>query len=211
MASQASVKNLIMKFIFYLLMITFCANGFAQRKKQVSIAFMNAATAKPFSHFGNLFSGLHPGVMLGYGYDISSKPRHDWYQDLNIGYFYHRFVQHAITLTTDIGYRYRFSNSWSAQASAGGGYLHSIPATAQLSLNSNGDYKNAKGIGRMQALAAFNIGAGKILEPAALRPIKIFISYRVMLQFPFIKAYVPLLPYNNLLIGMTMPIIKRSK
>jgi hypothetical protein len=200
-----------MKIIFYLLMINFCVKGFAQHKKQVSIAFMNATTAMPFSHTGNFFSVLHPGLELGCGRDIRTGKKHDWFQDYNIGYFYHRYVQHAITLTADIGYRYRFLKNWSGQVSAGGGYLHSIPATAQLTIDNNGEYKTEKSKFRMQAMGIVNIGAARVISAGSTRPKKIFINYRAMLQFPFIKAYVPLLPYNNLLIGMSMPVIIKSK
>jgi hypothetical protein len=37
------------------------------------------------------------------------------------------------------------------------GLPHSIPATAQLKMQSNGEYKNGKGIGRMQGLACINL------------------------------------------------------
>jgi hypothetical protein len=167
---------------------------------------MNVSTAKPFSHLGKLITSVqHPGVEFGYSFNWKTRTKHDWYQEVKLGYFDHRFVQHAITLYTDFGYRYKFSKKWAAQAALGTGYLHSIPATAQLTLQDNGEYKSGKGIGRMQALAAVNIGAAHIFNPSSLKPVKAFITYQQMLQLPFINAYVPLLPYNNLLLGVTIP------
>ena len=168
---------------------------------------MNVGTANPFSKLGSLATGIqNPGMEFGYQFNWRNKKKHDWYQEIKLAYFYHRFVQHAIPLYTDLGYRYKFSQKWTAQAAIGAGYMHSIPATAQLTLQSNGEYKNGKGIGRMQAVGVFNIGASHIIKPAAAKPVTLFITYQQMLQMPFINAYVPLLPYNNLLLGISIPL-----
>lgn len=196
-----------MKTFFYLLALLFAMHASAQRNKQMSVAFMNAATANPFSQFGSLVTDIqHPGVEFAYSFNWKTKTKHDWYQEIKLAYFYHRFVQHAIPLYTDFGYRYKFSQKWTAQTAIGAGYMHSIPATAQLKLQSNGEYKNSKGIGRMQALGAFNIGVAHIFNPSATKPVTLFITYQQMLQMPFINAYVPLLPYTNLLLGISIPL-----
>lgn len=164
---------------------------------------MNTGTAKPFSKFGNLVTSIqHPGIEAAYAFNWKTKARHDWYQEFKVGYFYHRFVQHAIPVYTDLGYRYKFSPKWSAQAVIGAGYMHSIPATAQLKLQDDGTYKKGKGIGRSQGIAIANIGIAHVFRPEALRPLKVFITYQQMLQTPFINSYVPLLPYNTLLVGI---------
>jgi hypothetical protein len=62
----------------------------------------------------------------------------------------------------------------------------------------------------MQAIIAFNAGAGFILDPASSRPMKIFASYQQRVQLPFVKSYVPLLPYNGLLIGLSRPLHKKN-
>jgi len=184
----------------------------AQRNKQISLAFINAGTSKPFSQFGNLVSDIHqPGIELGYAFNWKTKHKHDWFQEIKLSYFYHRFVQHAIPLYTDFGYRYKFSKRWSAQAAIGAGYMHSLPATAQLTLQSNGEYKNGKGIGRMQALGVLNVGTSYTLNPSANKFAKIFITWQQMLQMPFINAYVPLLPYNSLLLGVSLPLKSTNK
>ena len=164
---------------------------------------MNVGTANPFSKLGSLATGIqNPGMEFGYQFNWRNKKKHDWYQEIKLAYFYQRFVQHAIPLYTDVGYRYKFSQKWTAQATIGAGYMHSIPATAQLKLQSNGEYKNGKGIGRMQAVGVFNIGASHTLNPT--KPVTLFITYQQMLQMPFINSYVPLLPYNNLLLGISI-------
>ncbi len=184
----------------------------AQKSKRISVAFLNTGTAYPFSQFGKLVSGIEqPGIELGYGFNWKSKDKHDWYQEIKLGYFYHRFVQHAFPLYTSIGYRYKFSQQWSAQLALGAGYLHSIPATAKLKLSADGEYKNNIGIGRAQLMAALNFGVGFILHTSGRRPLKIFTNYQQFFQAPFVKAYVPILPYNSLLIGGSIPLKSYKK
>src|SRR6185312_1702521 len=170
----------------------------AQNGKTISVAFLNTASAYPFSQFGKLIAGVeHPGLEIGYNFNWKTKNKHDWFQEIKVSYFYHRFVQHGIPLYTDIGYRYKFSHAISAQTSLGAGYMQSIPATAKLKLDANGEYKKNKGIGRSQAVAVLSFGLGYTIHSLKKTP-RLFITYQQFLQTPFVKAYVPILPYNSL-------------
>ncbi|HEY5408062.1 MAG TPA: hypothetical protein VIJ92_13290 [Ginsengibacter sp.] len=202
------MKNVI--YLLILLLVSVLAN--AQKKKEISIAFVNTGSAYPFSQFGKLLSGIeHPGIEIGYGFNWKTKSKHDWFQEIKLSYFYHRFVQHGIPLYTDIGYRYKFSHTLSTQVALGAGYMQSIPATAKLKLSDHGEYKNDKGIGRSQAVAVLNLGIGYTIHPASKKSPKIFINYQQFLQTPFVKAYVPILPYNSLLIGCSIPLQPHKK
>jgi hypothetical protein len=179
-----------------------CISLAAQHNKQIGVAITNSNSAFPFSKFGGLFKApLHPGAEFSYNFNWKTKPRHDWYQQIILGYFYHRFVQHGITLYTNAGYRYKFSSRIFAEASLGAGYLHSIPATAKLRLDDNGNYNNNKGIGRAQAMMVFNIGSGYTINPSVKKPVTLFANYQQRIQTPFVQSYVPLLPYNSIMIG----------
>ncbi len=198
--------------LFYVCLLAITPPLSAQKNKQISIAFMNTGTTEPFSKLGNLIKGIqHPGVEFGYAFNLKTKAKHDWYAEIKLGYFYHRFVQHAIPLYTNIGYRYKFNTKWFVQAAIGAGYIHSIPATTQLKLKSNGEYTNAKGIGRMQELAVFNIGGSYTFRSIESKPVKLFITYQQIIQTPFINAYVPLLPYSSLLLGVSVPLKSNKK
>ena len=195
-----------MKRVFYILIFFSSAGAFAQRNPRLGVAFMNTGTAYPFAEFGKLATTvMHLGVEFIYSFNWRTKKAHDWYQEIKLGYFYHRFVQHGIPLYTDFGYRYKFSKKLQAQAAIGAGYMQSIPATAKLKLNADGEYKNNKGIGRAQAIMVFNVGIKYVLNPECKRPLHIFITYQQLLQTPFVKAYVPLLPYNSLMAGVSIP------
>ncbi len=199
------------QFFIVALVLIYGTDTAAQKNKYISIAVYNTHSAMPLGKFAGLFGdALHPGAEFGYGKIISQKKNHEWFSELKVSYFFHRFVQHGIPLYYNIGYRYKFSSPVSAEISLGGGYMHSIPATAKLKLNSDGEYENNKGIGRMQATASLGIGISYIINHAAKQPVKIFTLYQQRLQMPFVKSYVPMLPYNSLMIGISKP-IKKNK
>ncbi|MBK7291724.1 MAG: hypothetical protein IPI78_16645, partial [Chitinophagaceae bacterium] len=159
--------------------------------------------AYPFGRFVGLFKEtIHPGLEIGYGKILKPKEKHEWLGEVKLGYFYHRYVQHGLPLYLNFGYRYKFNSRLAAETSIGAGYMHSIPATAKLKLNQEGEYENNKGIGRMQAMATYAIGFSYVLNPTAAKTIRVFTSYQQRLQFPFVKSYVPLLPYNSFMIGL---------
>ncbi|MEO5948421.1 MAG: hypothetical protein ABIP79_16510, partial [Chitinophagaceae bacterium] len=175
----------------------------AQRQTYVSTAFFTTQNAFPFSKFVGLFKEtFHPGLEIGYGKILKPKEKHEWFSEVKLGYFFHRYVQHGFPLYLNFGYRYKFNARLAAETSIGAGYMHSIPATAKLKLNEDGKYENNKGIGRMQAMASYGIGFSYILNPTAVKSLRLFTTYQQRLQFPFVKSYVPLLPYNSFIIGL---------
>lgn len=182
----------------------------AQKNPEISVAFTNNHTAYPFASFSKLFSGpYHPGLEVGYRFNWKSKSYHDWYQGVYAGYIYHRFLQHAITMHTQTGYRYKYKDHWRFSGALGMGYLHSIPATAVLKLNENGDYEKDKGIGRAQVMFQFSLGTQYRFNLKG-KSASIFMEYRQTIQAPFVKSYVPLLPYNSMAIGGIISLPKKS-
>lgn len=198
-----------MKYLFFILVLTFISGySFSQKEKYISAGVYNTQTAMPFGKFSGLFSEiLHPGFELGYGKVLSQKQKHEWFGELRLSYFYHRYVQHGIPLYINTGYRHKLVKNLSAETSLGLGYMHSIPATGKYKLNGDGEYENNKGVGRMQATASFGVGLNYKLNslPNSLR---IFTIYQQRVQMPFVRSYVPLLPYNSFMIGISKPIKK---
>lgn len=179
------------------------------RDRSLSFALTNNQTAYPFSKLGSLVAGTyHPGFESGYSFNWRTKKKHDWFQAFKAGYFYHRFVQHAIPLYTQAGYRYKFSQPFSAHAALGAGYLHSIAATAVMKADENGNYQKAKGIGRSQALVNITLG-GSYRFTWNKKPVTAFLQYQQQVQTPFNASYVPLLPYNSFGLGLSTPFKKQ--
>ncbi len=172
-----------------------------------AIAVMNTQTKLPFSQFAGLFyKAFHPGLEFTAGKNFRVKNKHDWYYDIRLAYFYHRFVQHGFPVYSNLGYRYRLNTRWSVFTEAGAGYFHSLPSTAKLRLNDAGQYQNNKGIGRAQANACFGIGTGYRLHPAKNGSSTLFMCFQQRVQFPFVKSYVPVLPYTGILFGISRPV-----
>lgn len=197
------MKQLLITSAIALLTIT----ATAQKQKYLGIALFNTQTDIPFGKFAGMFTkAFHPGIEVTWGKSFSIKKKHDWFWDARASYFFHRFVQHGILVYANMGYRYKFNSRFFADAAIGGGYMQSIPATAKLKLDANGEYISNKGAGRMQAIAAFGVGAGYTIHPSTKKPVKVFINYQQRIQMPFVKSYVPLLPYNSFMIGISLPL-----
>ncbi len=197
-----------MKQILLILIISgFAIQAASQKEKYLGVALLNTQSYLPFGKFSGMFTdAFHPGVEATFGMNVNVRKKHDWFWDLRLAYFYHRFVQHGIPLYTNFGYRYKFNRRISVDAALGAGYMHSIPATAKLKFNGNDNYENNKGIGRMQANVCFGVGAGYWLNQESKKPLKLFITYQQRLQLPFVRSYVPILPYNSFMIGIYKPL-----
>jgi hypothetical protein len=186
-------------------------NGFAQhdsiskkgiRFDHLSLAFTNNHSAYPFASFSKLVTGeWHPGFEMGTGFNWSVRKKHDWYQEIKLGYFNHQFVQHGIPLYTNVGYRYKFSKHWDAQAGLGAGVLLSIPDHNRYKLNNEGNYEAHNKV-RLQGMFVFNVGAGYKFHLTKKHPLEAFLTYQQRIQTPYVPSYVPLLPYNSLMVGM---------
>lgn len=190
---------------FLILVLTF--NLSAQKNWYMGAAVYNTQPAYPFGKFLGLFKdAFHPGVEFSYGNNFSHKKKHDWFYEFQVGYFFHRYVQHGIPITTDFGYRYHVSPSFSLQSSIGAGFMRSIPATPVYIQTSEAIYEKKKVQGREQAIASFGIGGSYQLNKEKATQWKVFANYEQRIQFPFIKSYVPILPYNSFMVGLSKSI-----
>ena len=174
------------------------------QKQYYQVAVSNSHSAKPFGSFLSLFyEDFHPGIEFGYGSVFKSKNKHQWVLEGRLSYMYHRWVQHNIALYAAGGYRYSVTPSWSAEIKLGGGYQHSIANSKVFTITESEGVKKKKNFGRSQAIANIGFGVSKNLSPP--NGIRVFMEYKQQIQTPFIKEYVPILPYNSLLIGIAIP------
>jgi hypothetical protein len=197
-----------MKYMITLGLMFFALSMQAQRKSYFSFSLTNNASSYPFQYMaGYVENPLHPGFELGYGKTSGRKKRHEWFGEFKLGYFYHQFVQHGIPVYFNGGYRYHFSHRFSMDGAIGAGYFHSIATTDVLKLE-NGEYVNAKGIGRPQIMAAVTFGAGYHVKLNKTDSLRVFFQYQARVQLPFNDDYVPILPYNQIALGVAIPIKK---
>jgi hypothetical protein len=116
---------------------------------------------------------------------------------------FHRWIHHNLALYGNAGYRYKVSSSWSAEFKLGAGYQLSIPNSKVFAVTETAGLTKEKSLGRSQLIANLSLVVNKELLPNRTR---VFIEYKQQVQTPFIKEYVPVLPYNILLIGVAIPL-----
>ncbi len=183
----------------------------AKKEKYLVACFTNAHTAKPFASFSSLFSKeVHPGFEFGAGINWKSNTRHDWFQEARLGYFYHRWVQHSLALYTEFGYRYKLPKQFALEARLGGGYTRVIVANQVFSDGFSKDRQYTKiTSGRSQAIVTTSFGVRKQISKE--RGTKVFFQYQQRLQTPFVQSYIPLLPYNMGMAGITIPLHSKTR
>src|SRR6478609_8134772 len=181
----------------------------ASAQRSVSLSLFNNASQLPPSSFSAVWSQpLHPGIAAGYEFHWKEESR--WFQSVKVGFYYHQFVQSAIQLYTDFGYRKIYRNGLFWDASVSLGYLHAIALTDQAKLNANGDYVTKNGIGRAQVMTSLTPGFGYRFQLKE-RQLSVFTAYQIWLQLPFVPGYVPLLPNGSVHLGARLSINKKSK
>jgi hypothetical protein len=197
-------------------MLFLCLLGYAsaqqvQRGKYLITTFTNSHTAKPFASFGSLFTKeLHPGFEVAAGMNWTTKAKHDWFQEIRFGYFYHRWVQHSFALYTEFGYRYKLPAHFEIEARFGGGYTRVIVANEVFAdgYDKNRQYTKITS-GRNQAIITTSFAASKSISKT--NDTKVFFQYQQRLQTPFVQSYIPLLPYNMAMLGLRIPLHSKNK
>ncbi len=188
--------------------------GTSSTKKQkrfgaehISISFTNSHTSMPFGKFkGLLMDEFHPGFELGTGLSWKNWSRHNLFQEFKFGYSYHRWVQHSLVLYTELGYRYKFPKGFGATMKLGGGYMRAIVANQVFTDDENDGEKWEKiKLGRSQAIVTASIGISQNFQKPHCT---LFLEYQQRLQTPFIRSYVPMLPYNIIMVGFKIPLKK---
>lgn len=199
------MKRSILLLMFLISAAILMAQSKDQKERYYTFAISNSHSAKPFGSFSSLFyKDFHPGLDIGYGTVLKNKNKHQWFLEGRLSYMFHRWVQHNIALYVDAGYRYAVTPSWLAEIKSGGGYQLSIPHSKVFTITESDGITKKKNFGRFQVIGNLGLGISKNLVPPF--GTRIFMEYRQQIQTPFIKEYVPVLPYNSLLIGVAVPI-----
>jgi len=185
------------------LLIFCCANASAQAPNKqlqyLSIALTNSASSYPVVGAAELWKArMHPGFTLGTGFNWKHSDKLAWAQTFKLGYFFHRYIQHAVMLYTESGIRKSYGKC-GVSGMLGAGYLHSIPATGRFRQLPNGSYESFGKLGRAQAMLGFTLGLDYPISPSN----RIFTRFQTLVQTPFVPGYVPLLPVNQFHLGLT--------
>lgn len=185
--------------VFFLLNI---ASAFAQidLNGPVLLSVFNNATLLPPASVTAIFNQpLHPGIAAGYEFGWIETKTGKLFQDVKLGFYNHRYVYNALTLTTQAGYR-KYIGRIAAEASIHAGYLNAFLLTDRVVPQDDGSYKSRKGIGKPQFIAGAGIGIAYC--PGHYNYKNAFtLNYDFRLQMPFVKSYVTLLPIGIISLG----------
>jgi hypothetical protein len=196
-----------MKMQLFILLLFFSATLKAQtavpKKDYYRFAVSTSHTAKPLGSFSALaYRDIHPGFEFTRGKILKNKNGHQWVAELTVGYLWHRWVQHNLALSVAGGYRRLLGDNWGAMAKIGTGYQLSMPTGKVYTITGDG-VKERGHILRSQGIVTISLDVDKKINA---KGVKAFIEYQQKIQAPFIKEYVPLLPYNTMLLGCKVPI-----
>ncbi len=165
----------------------------------VSLAYQSHQTATPFTRLAGLIQQpVHSGVVAGTAFPFNTDTIHRLRQTAKLGYLYHSHNQKAVQLYSELAYQFHFADHWSGLARLGLGYMHSFPDVGTFTLNGNGRYEATATTGRPQAMLTSSLGVQYHWKRQSTDWLRLRLTYQPWLQYPFVKEYVPLLPYSAL-------------
>lgn len=196
-------------------LILLCFSFLSVRAQNVRIGagFSNHGTAWPVVGYPKLFyAAFHPGLDIIAEKKINKKEKNQAWVEIGVGAFYHRFFQTAVKLNLNLHYRYFFNQRIYSDVAIGGGYLHSFYQYQVFKLKSDGTYVKESGIkGRPQFIMGTIIGCGIALKKSDPEKLNLLIQFRTNIQGPFAGSFVPIVPYNTFLLGLTTRLNKCEK
>lgn len=197
------MKKLFLIAVSIFLLFSFSyAQSFSFKDLPLEVSGFNNGNFMPGKGVAGVWSKkFHPGIRLGSRYTYLNNSKHNLFQTLRLGYFYHEHAQKGIQLYTEFGYRFKFSPSWFAEATIGGGYLLSMVDLEQFVFD-QGVYQEKGWKGRNQWMAGLAISPGYSFYAQNGFPMDLYLSYHFWVQSPFVNKYVPILPNNSVHLGV---------
>jgi hypothetical protein len=198
-------KPSILPFLTVVVYILFAGTHVQGRDVRYGIHFSNNVVSLPVTGYPRLFdTKLHPGLDFTAGIPLKGNRKHQLHAEFDAGIYYHRFFQTGLRLHGSLDYRFYFENSVSLDAGLILGYLHSFTWYDISKLNDEGQYEKIPGIkGRPQMLGGLKLGASVPLGASEEIDYKLHLQFRTYLQAPFAGAYIPIIPTNSLMIGVS--------
>lgn len=154
------------------------------------------------------FSALHPGANAGVTIRYTDHIRHQLNQSANLGYFYHKNLQQAIQLFTEVNYTMKFGNGFAiTPLSVGGGYVLAIPDMATLEWNAA--TQQYEEVVRPRSNWLISLGASASWETNFIliknRKTTFFVDYRLQVQGVFVQETIPVIAYTPVRVGLSFP------
>jgi hypothetical protein len=190
-----------------LLLIASCATSYAQLNR-FGIMASNQTVSFPVTGIGNpAHSQFHPGLDAFLEKGADAEQKHQILYSLWAGIQYHRFFQTGLRLYGWGDYCFQPGGTWQIKAGLGAGYLHGFPDYERFTQQDDGSWKKVPALnGRPQFMAGFGLGVSRALKTSDPDGLRLELRWRSMLQLPFAGSYIPLLPSNALMLGLSVPV-----
>jgi len=156
------------------------------------------------------FNPIHPGIQLGGIYQWNSSQKHRFIQYLNGGFVYHKQVQKAVQLYSEIGYELKLNRFSIVPLAIGGGYVFSISDLTTLKWNAATlEYETVKTAIRHNWMISLGPSLSYEIK-FSQRPMNVFLDYRLQVQGIFVKETSPFIAYAPIRIGVSVPLSKTN-
>jgi hypothetical protein len=200
-----------MRIIFLYLALLLGKVAFAQEETSTDKWRIHASVGHyPASLIVPSFSTIHPGINAGVTYQWNNHTRHQIFQSGNLGFFYHRDLQKAIQVFTELGYNLKFDKGFAITPLAlGGGYIMSVSDIESVKWNETSQqYEQLKF--PIQHNWMITLGASVSMETNLFifkdRKTTFFADYRLLVQGVFVRETVPVIAYSPVRIGISIPL-----
>lgn len=181
--------------------------GNAQFDK-LNFSISNNITSMPVTTYPKLFwDQLHPGFEAQAEKLLNTNEKNHILLSAHLGFYYHRFIHTSIWVYPSIGYERTLSDKFSLGINLGGGYAIAFEDEAVLKMNDEGVYKKESVLaGRSQFIGQLAVGGKYLINKDKPEGMSFFLQFKTYLQGIYVKNYVPLMPLNSLLIGISIPL-----
>jgi len=155
------------------------------------------------------FDPFHPRLQIEARYQWNNDAHSQWVQSANLGYFFHKYVQHGVQLYTEFGWQRQWDNGLRILPLAiGGGYVLSFQDMPTHEFNPDTEQYERVGVPlRNNWLISLGSTIGYRTPAQVLgRSLSFYLSYRLHVQGTFIKSTVPVVAYSPLMLGLEIPL-----
>lgn len=167
------------------------------------ISVFNESTSIPFTTI--IPKPIHPGIQMGVSRQWNTSQSHYFYQTANLSYFFHNHLYQAVTVSSELGYDYRFKFGLNLKTLFGIGYMMAMN-TQQAYEFVNGDYRKTNNTFMSKAQATLSLGLGYRINPKDNGSPEIFALYQAGAIYPFSSDFIPAMTQTNFHIGISIPI-----
>jgi len=196
-----------------LIFLIFLQIPVSAQNKYLGAAISSNAPSLPVTGIGNVFQGsFHPGIDVNYSKKFNKKEMNQWLYKVNAGLIWQKYVQTLFTVSGMAVYRNNHFKRLNFDAGIGAGYGAAFEGGAVLELNNDGVYETrSKFSPRSQFVILLQAGIIYKLKKDNAQSIAITLHAKTIIQGPFVRGYVPLLPINAIELGILIPLKNKDE